>query len=408
MCSVLSLDPSPFLEMRKSFYRAGRPRPLAAGNVVEVALNDVAALGEQAFRAAEEQAKTGNIDGALQLAEIALSHLESSRRHGSVARAGHLLASLCLDKLHRHGDAVDATEQRIKALQYYELAVSAFRRVAKPTADDRQKLNDTIAQAARQFEALSDITDESHLPLTMPDFDQWPEIVALASAPANRFKFVQSFAESVRNMSSADLPSESRSETQILSGLMASHLARHYANELYTVAARRNRELLVDLRNQTPSVENLVMAAMVTTNLAGVLIDHNRMTSKTISLEPFRIVEELAIQLKTFMASAVSADRSQLIRRLQKCHQELGGWYAAKDDVREAVWHLHVAQRLDPDDLLKKAAYITELVTSLARNRTEVVKKMWTWLERNVSDEEFRTFTYPMVPPDDMPGGVPT
>jgi len=67
-----------------------------------------------------------------------------------------------------------------------------------------------------------------------------------------------------------------------------------------------------------------------------------------------------------------------------------------------------VAQRLDPDDLLKKAAYITELVTSLARNRTEVVKKMWTWLERNVSDEEFRTFTYPMVPPDDMPGGVPT
>ncbi|MBV6489934.1 MAG: hypothetical protein CNCCGFBP_00309 [Fimbriimonadaceae bacterium] len=403
MCSALSLDPSPFLEMRKSFYRTGRSRPLRPGNVVEVALNDIAALGEQAFRAAEEQAKNGNIDGALQLAEIALSHLESSRRHGSVARVGHLLASLHLDRLHRDREAVDPTEQRIRALSYYEVAVGAFRRIAKPTADDRQKLYDTIAQSARQFEALSDITDHSHLPLTLTDFDKWPEIVSLTVAATDRIKLVQGLAESIATWGSETLPGESRSDAQILSGLMASHLARCYADELYTVAENRNRELLEDLRKLTPSVESLVMAAMVTTNLAGALIDHTRMTSKPISMEPFKIVEELAMQLKTFMATAVSSDRGQLTRRLQKCHQELGSWHAAESEVKEAVWHLYVALKLDPGDSLGKAMYINDLLSSLTRNRPELIKTMWSWLEQNVSEEEFNSLTYSIAPPEGMP-----
>ncbi len=402
MCTAVCLDPSPFLEIRKNFYRSGRARPLPTGNAVEVALNDIAALGEQAFLAAKEQSRIGNIDGATQLGEIALSHLDNSRKHGSVARVAHLLATLRLDKLYRFASTTNPTEDRIRALGYYEVAVSAFYRLARPTRDDRQKLIDTIAQSARQFEALSDETTESNLPLSLTDFEQWAEISALASMWIARSNLLEDLPKKLLDLVIASPSGEKRSDAQVLSGLMASHLSKHYADALYSVAEQRNNELLQELRELAPSAENLTEMAMITINLGGVLIDHIRMTPKRYPVEPFTLIEDLAIELRTFMVSSGTIDRSKLSGALQRCHEKLGSWRSSDEEVEQAVWHLHVANRLAADDPLKSTTYLHSLISDL-KSRWPGVAKMWTWLDRNVSDDKFGSLTYSMEPPEGMP-----
>jgi transcriptional regulator with XRE-family HTH domain len=402
MCTALGLDPSPFLEIRKNFYRTGRARPLPTGNAVEVALNDIAALGEQAFLAAKEQSRIGNIDGAMQLAEIALSHLERTRKYGQVARVAHLLASLNLDKVHRFGSTWDAMELRIRALGYYEVAVSAFRRLALPTPNDRTKLIDTIAQSARQFQVLAEDTDESYLPLSLADFEQWAELVAIASLSTSRISLPRDLGQKLRNSLIANASGERRSDAQVLSGLMASQLSKNYADALYLVAEQRNKELLEELRELTPSAENLNLIAMITINLGGVLIDHIRMTSIEYPEEPFTLIEGLAIELRNSMVSSGTIDRSKLSGALQRCHEKLGSWRSSNEEVEQAVWHLHVAKRLAPDDPFKNTSYIHSLISDL-KSKWPGIAKVWTWLDRNVSDDEFRSLTYSMEPPKRMP-----
>lgn len=403
MCTALDIEPSPFLEMRKSFYSSGQSRPLTAGNAVEVALNDIAGLGEQAFRAAEEHSRNGDIDGAMQLAEIALMLLERGRRHASVARVSHLLASLNLDKFHRPGTAIDATSHRIKALEYYEVAVSAFRRCAMPTISDRQKLIDTVAQAARQFEVLSYSTSENYLPISLADIDQWPEIVSLAQEATDRSKLKGDLAKKLADSKSAQPSIETQTDAQILSGIIVSQMCHQYAEALYSIAKKRNMELLEELSGLKFSLDTLIMMAMITINLAGVMIDHVRMSSVRIPEEPFTLMTEMALQLRNHIVTAVSIDRSKLLEQLQRCHQNLGSWRSANEEVGVAIWHLHIAKRLAAEDPLRKTNFLDELIWNLKRGREAAFEKIWDWLERNVSDDEFRTLTYSMEPPKNMP-----